>query len=97
MEPIFTDDKTMRMLNVTHKLHKVLQREGCGYQSEFHRRIGVGLTPADFAVCVKMLEVTDCLSVSKGDRDAIILTFNDAVNNIVVPETPDEVQPVVMG
>ena len=75
MEPIFNDDRAMLMLNTTHKLRKVLQREGRGYQSEFHRRIGVGLTPADFAVCVKMLEIAGCCSVSQGDRNAVILTL----------------------
>jgi hypothetical protein len=82
MEPIFNDDKAMLMLNTIHRLRKVLQREGRGYQSEFHRRIGVGLTPADFAVCVKMLQVTGCCSVSYGERDAVILMFNDLSNII---------------
>jgi len=93
MEPIFIDDKAMLILNTTHKLRKALQRETRGYQSEFHRRIGVGLTPADFALCVKMLEVVGCCSVSQGYRNAVILSYNEPF----VPDTPTHVATMVVG
>lgn len=73
-ELIFTDDILMLKLNVVHKLRKWLQREKQGYKSVLHRRVGVGLTEAEFDWCVKMLEISDCCTVTTGDKGAVILT-----------------------
>jgi hypothetical protein len=89
MEPIF-DDGLMLKLNVIYKLRKLLQREGQNYQSELHRRIGVGLNQAEFEVCVKLLVLRGWCTVTKGERDAVILTFNDAYKNEPV-YSPEEV------
>jgi len=80
----------MLMLNVTHKLRKVLQREGKGYQSELQRCLGVGLTDVDFALCVNLLVVEGWCTLSKGKKDAPILTFNEAYKNTKI-FTPAEV------
>lgn len=77
MEPIFKNDNLMLRLNVVHKLRKVLQREGSGYKNKLYRRIGVGLTEADFDWCVKMLEVSNCCMVTCGDKGAVILLFKE--------------------
>jgi hypothetical protein len=90
MEPIFNDDDMMLKLNVMYKLRKVLQREGKGYQSVLHRRIGVGLSEAEFAVCVKILAVNGWCTVTRGERDAVIITFNDAYKNDRI-YSPEEV------
>jgi len=79
MDPLFSDDGLMLTLNVTHKLRKVLQREGRNYQSELHRRVGVGLSDADFEVCVKLLVVSGWCITSTGERGAVMVTLNDAV------------------
>jgi len=90
MQPIFNDDDLMVKLNVIHKLRKALQREGHGYQSVLHRRFGVGLSEADFDLCVRMLLISDWCTVTKGERDATILTFNQAFSD-VNPRSPEEV------
>jgi hypothetical protein len=77
IETIFKDDNLMLRLNVVHKLRRWLQREKQGYKSVLHRRIGVGLTEADFNWCVKMLEVSDCCTVTTGDKGAVILTVSE--------------------
>lgn len=90
MQPIFNDDNLMLKLNATHKLRKVLQREGKGYQSMLYHRVGAGLSEAEFAVCVKMLVVNEWCTVTKGERDAPILTFNDAYKTTRI-QPPEEV------
>lgn len=82
MQPIFTDDGLMLKLNVTHKLRKLLQREGKGYQSMLYHRVGVGLTEAEFEQCVKLLAVSGWCTVTKGEREAPILTLNEAFRNV---------------
>ena len=77
IEKIFTDDNLMLRLNVVHKLRRWLLREKQGYKSQLHRRIGVGLTEADFDWCVKMLEISDCCTVTIGDKGAVILTLSE--------------------
>jgi hypothetical protein len=72
----------MLRLNVVHKLRKWLQREHHGYANSLHRRVGVGLTAAEFYWCVKMLEVSGCCTVTTGDKGAVILTVNEQVNNV---------------
>lgn len=84
-EPIFKDDNLMLKLNVVHKVRKWLQREKRGYKSSLHRRIGFGLTEAEFDWCVKMLEISGCCTVEVGDKGAVILTFKD------VPELSKEI------
>ena len=37
-----------------------------------HRRIGVGLTEAEFEWCVKMLEISGCCNIETGDKGAVI-------------------------
>lgn len=78
MEQIFKDDNLMLKLNVVHKLRKWLQREKQGYKNQLLRRVGVGLTAADFDWCVTMLEISDCCTVEVGDKGAVILKFKDA-------------------
>ena len=90
MEPIFNDDNTMLKLNVIHKLRKLLQREGQNYQSELHRRVGVGLSQVEFAFCVNLLAQSGWCTVTRGERDAVILTFNDAHKNDLF-YSPEEV------
>jgi hypothetical protein len=96
MEPIFNDDGLMLKLNVIHKLRKVLQREGKGYQSALHRRVGVGLSDAEFAVCVKLLEVSGWCTLTKGERGAVLLTLNEAYRNTSI-FTAEEVIADAMG
>jgi hypothetical protein len=79
IEPIFKDDNLMLRLNIVHKVHKWLQREKQGYASVLHRRIGVGLTASEFDWCIKMLEVTNCCTVTTGDKGAVILTSIDTL------------------
>lgn len=81
MQPIFNDDNLMLKLNVVHKLRKVLQREGSGYKNKLHRRWGVGLSEADFEYCVRMLVLSDWVTVSEGERGALILTLNEQFRN----------------
>lgn len=80
MQPIelFTDANLIPKLNVVHKVHKWLQREKRGYKSSLHRRIGFGLTEAEFDWCVKMLEISGCCTIEVGDKGAVILTLNEA-------------------
>ena len=92
MQPIFNDDGMMLKLNVIHKLRKLLQREGKGYQSSLHRRVGVGLSEAEFAQCVKLLETSGWCTVTKGALDAAILTFNEAFNNATVLSPQEVIQ-----
>jgi len=80
IEPIFKDDSLMLKLNVVHKLRKCLLREKQGYKSQLHRRVGVGLTEADFNWCVKMLEISGCCTVTLGDKGAVILTITGVDN-----------------
>jgi hypothetical protein len=82
MEPLFNNDSLMLKLNVIHKLRKVLQREGQNYQSELHRRVGVGLTEAEFEQCVSLLAVSGWCTVTKGEREAPILTLNETFRNV---------------
>ncbi len=82
-EPMFTDENLMLKLNVVHKLRKWLQRDKRGYKSVLHRRVGVGLTEADFDWCVKMLEISDCCTVEVGDKGGVILTLNETPINLL--------------
>lgn len=50
----------------------------------------MGLSEADFDMCVRMLVISDWCTVTKGERDATILTFNQAFIN-VNPRSPEEV------
>lgn len=81
IEPIFKDDALMLKLNVVHKLRKWLLREKQGYKSQLHRRLGVGLTEADFDWCVKMLEISGCCTVTIGEKGAVILTVMGVDND----------------
>ena len=80
--PIFTDDGLMLKLNVIHKLRKLLQRDGKGYQSSLHRRIGVGLSESEFEQCVSLLAVSGWCTVTKGALDARIITLNEACRDV---------------
>ena len=89
MEPIFKNDNLMLQLNVVHKLRRWLLREKQGYASWLHHRIGVGLDKADFEWCIKMLEVSDCCTVTIGAKGGMILTLKDT--NTPPTRSPEEV------
>lgn len=77
MSDLFLNDDIFRLLNVIHKLKKTLQREKKVYQSVAFRRVGSGLTEAEFNLCVKTLAETTFCTISTGDRDAVVLTLNE--------------------
>ena len=74
---LFNDDSLIPKLTVVNKVYKWLQREKRGYKSSLHRRIGFGLTEAEFDWCVKMLEISGCCTIEVGDKGAVILTLKD--------------------
>ncbi|MGE5052913.1 MAG: hypothetical protein ACM3WP_02010 [Acidobacteriota bacterium] len=77
MSELVLNDDTFKMLNVIHKLKKTLQRERKIYKSVAFRRIGSGLTEAEFNLCVSVLAGTTFCTISTGDRDAVVLTLNE--------------------
>lgn len=87
MEPIFSDDELMRKLNVVHKLRKWLQKhKGPVYKSWLFKRVGYGLTKADFDWCVKMLETSDCCTVTTGNDGGQFLALKEANTQRYSPE-----------
>jgi hypothetical protein len=82
MSDLFLNDDIFHKLNVIHKLKKTLQREKKMYQSVAFRRVGSGLTEAEFTFCVKVLAETHFCTVSSGDRDAVVLTLNEEFANV---------------
>ena len=90
MSELFLNDDIFKMLNVIHKLKKTLQRDKKVYQSVAFRRVGSGLTEAEFNICVKSLASTTFCTVSAGERDAVVLTLNEEFANAKLYE-PAEV------
>lgn len=82
MSELVLNDDIFKMLNVIHKLKKSLQRERKMYQSVAFRRVGSGLTEAEFAVCVNTLASVDYCTVTMGDRNAVLLTINEDFTNV---------------
>jgi hypothetical protein len=83
MQPIFNDDDMMLKLNVVYKLRKLLQNERKSFhKSVLFHRVGTGLSEAEFDLCVKMLEVNGCCTVNKGERGGVIVTLNEAFNDV---------------
>jgi hypothetical protein len=77
MSDLVLNDDVFTKLNVIHKLKKTLQREKKMYQSVAFRRVGSGLTEAEFNLCVKVLAEVTFGTISAGDRDAVVLTLNE--------------------
>lgn len=90
MEPIFKDDNLMLKLNVVHKLRKYLHKtKGSYYASWLHRRFGLGLSKTEFEWCIKMLEVSDCCTITIGDKGGATITVKE-INNITT-HSPAEI------
>jgi hypothetical protein len=89
MEPIFNDGLRSQLCAIC-KIRKIVRREGRNYQSELHRQLGVGLTAVEFWACAKILETHNRCALSKGGRDAVILTFTNAFEK-VIPPSPEGV------
>jgi hypothetical protein len=81
MSKLVLNDDIFKMLNVIHKLKKTLQRDKKMYQSVAFRRVGSGLTEAEFNLCVRVLAQADFCIVATGDRDAVVLTLNEEFAN----------------
>ena len=90
MSELFLNDDVFKLLNVAHKLKKTLQREKKIYKSVAFRRVGSGLTEAEFNLCVSVLVQNAFCTVSTGDREAVVLTFNEAFANVTL-RSPSEV------
>jgi hypothetical protein len=84
MSNLVLNDDVFHRLNVIHKLKKTLQREKKMYQSVAFRRVGSGLTEAEFTFCVRVLAENNFCTVSTGDRDAVVLTLNEEFANVTL-------------
>jgi len=90
MSELVLNDDIFKMLNVIHKIKKLLQREKKMYQSVAFHRVGSGLTEVEFNLCVKVLAAATFCTFSTGDRDAVVLTLNEEFANTKLYE-PAEV------
>jgi hypothetical protein len=80
-------DQSLRKLRTIRALRKVLAREGKGYQSQLHRRCGIGLTVEEFDDIVKRLASTEpaWCSLKEGTNGGVMVVFNEDFANVPTP------------
>ncbi len=81
----FISDETFLKIKAHVHLRKLLQREKQGYQSVLHRRVGVGLTFAEFDAVVKELVASGWCFCKEGKQGGILITFNEVFEKVNVP------------
>lgn len=76
------DDGTFLKIAAEYKLCKLLEREKEGYLRVLHRRVGAGLSVAEFGAIVKKLTSLGFCSFDEGKRGAEMLTLNEHSTNL---------------
>ena len=77
MEPIFKNDDLMLRLNAVHKMRKYLQKRKRAYASKLHSAVAFGLNKSEFEWCLKMLEVSGTVTLSEGEKSAVLVIFKE--------------------
>jgi hypothetical protein len=85
LQTVISDDGLLKIKTIV-RLKKLLQREKKGFLGVLHARTGVGLTVAEFNAIVRGLVSEGWCSLKEGRQGGVTVVFNEAFNNVNVPE-----------
>ena len=85
LQKVISDDGLLKIKTIT-RLKRLLQREKKGFLGVLHARTGVGLTVAEFNTIVLGLVGEGWCSLKEGRQGGVIVVFNEALNNVNVPD-----------